>query len=95
MGSDRLTDEQVQQIIAAARGGLDHVCRFDDDEAKSFHALADALANGGLDNLRELLEFGATLRQVRKTGWAAVTALIIGAVFTALGLGIREWVKRG
>jgi len=92
-----LSEVQVAQIVEAAGRGQHHDrhCRFDEVEAKSIHSLADALANGGMENFREVLEFGSMLRQVRKAGAVAIVVTLIAAFFTLLGLGIREWFRRG
>ena len=98
MGNEQqiVTDEQISRIVAAVSrsGDHPHQCRFDDAEAKSIHALADSLANGGMDNFREVLEFGALLRQARKARTAAIVVSLVAAFFTILGLGIREWFRR-
>jgi hypothetical protein len=94
----RLTDEQVAQIVAAVRTGevqKAHACRFDDIEARRVHSLSDSLSGDGMENFRAVLEFGAMLRSIRKWGVAAIMAAVIAALVAWLWAGFVAAVKKG
>ena len=85
MGTERLTDEQLGQIVGALENAPPHRCRFDNEEAKRIHAFSDLLDRDGMDNFRSVIEFGAGLKQARKAGIVALA----GAV--ALGIAGLIW----
>jgi len=86
MGTERLTEEQVEQIAEAVRG---HHCRFDNVEAKDFHALAGVLANGGLENIRYLVTMGASMRTFSKAATVAAAGILVAGIANILWEGIR------
>jgi len=92
MGAERLTDEQIGQIVAAVKAGeamKAHACRFDEAEAKRVHSLAEALGGEGMENFRAVLEFGGKLRMLSKFGWIAFITVVVGAFLSALWLGFK------
>jgi hypothetical protein len=91
----RLTDEQVAQIVAAVVAAGKHKCRFNDIEARRVHSLSESLDGEGMDNFRAVLEFGAMLRNIRKWGAAAIVAAIITALGLWLWRGFLEAIKKG
>jgi hypothetical protein len=92
MGTERLTEEQVEQIAEAVRA---HQCRFDDMEAKDFHALAGILANGGLDNIRYLVTMGASMRTFSKAATVAAAGILVAGVAKILWEGIKMLIHGG
>jgi hypothetical protein len=90
--SDRLTDQQVAQIVDAVRNAA-HVCRFSEPEAHRVHLLADALDKDGMDNLRAVIEFGGKLRMISKFGWIAFITTVVGGVVWALWQGIVSAIR--
>lgn len=68
-------------------------CRFNPQEAKSIHGLADLMNNGGLDNFRALLDFGRTLSQIKKWSLAAVVSVVIGGLLYAIWQGIMAAIS--
>jgi hypothetical protein len=103
MAGELFTEEQLRQITDAIllnngqhlHGHPPHPCRFDDAEAKAMHGLADALENGGLENFRMVLEFGSTLRQIRKWGTAAIVTTVIAGLLAALWSGFKASIMSG
>jgi len=94
MGAERLTDEQVAQIVAAVKTGERHACRFDELEAKRVHSLAEALGGEGMENFRAVLEFGGKLRMLSKFGWIAFITVVVGAFLSALWLGFKASLQK-
>jgi hypothetical protein len=92
---DRLSDEQVAQIVAAVKTGERHHCRFDESEARRVHSLSESLEGQGMENFRAVLEFGALLRSIRKWGAAAIVAAIVAALAAWLWAGFVAAVRRG
>jgi hypothetical protein len=90
--SDRLTDEQVAQIVEAFRGA-GHSCRFEEVEARRVHLLADALDKDGMDNLRAVIDFGGKLRMISKFGWIAFITTVVGGIVWALWQGIVSAIR--
>ena len=84
----RLTDEQLTKL--AVQIAAQHPCRFSDTEAKSMYRFADAMGNGGWDKFASVLDFGATLIQVRKAGVIAAVTVFIGAILATLWLGLKS-----
>jgi hypothetical protein len=90
----RLTTEQVRQITEAVKqAAVCADCRFDDAEAKAMHNLADALANGGLDNLRACIAFGGFIRAGQRAGWIAFCVGCVGAFLGVVWLGILAKIR--
>jgi hypothetical protein len=90
-----LTDEQVGQIVAAVQSANLHKCRFDDIEARRVHSLSESLEGQGMENFREVLEFGAMLRNIRKWGVAAIVAAVIAALAAWIWAGFVAAVRKG
>jgi len=96
MGTERLTEEQVGQIVAAIKAATPpHKCRFDDIEARRVHSLSESLEGDGMENFRAVLEFGALLRNIRKWGVAAIVAAVIAALGAWLWAGFVAAIKKG
>jgi hypothetical protein len=91
----RLTDEQVAQIVAAVVAAGKHKCRFDEIEARRVHSLSESLEGDGMENFRAVLEFGAMLRNIRKWGVAAIVAAVIAALGAWLWAGFVAAVRKG
>jgi hypothetical protein len=86
MGTERLTDEQVGQIVGAiASAAPEKHCRFDNEEARRIHAFSELLDREGMDNFRAVIKFGSDLARARQAGIIAVA----GAV--ALGIAGLIW----
>jgi len=91
---ERLTDEQLGQIVGAIQAAnKQHICRFDECEAKVIHMLADMMDRQGQENLRQLLDFGATLRRLKSAGQVAFIIAIIGGLLSVIWLGVLAKVR--
>ena len=95
MGTERLTEEQVGQIVTAFLTATPHKCRFDEIEARRVHSLSESLQGEGMENFRAVLEFGAMLRNIRKWGVAAIVAAVIAALGTWIWTGFMAAIKKG
>jgi hypothetical protein len=84
----KLSDDQLsslaRQIVAAG-----HACRFDDAEAKSLHRFAQSIENGGWAKWTAILDFGATLIQMKKAGTIALVGIVVTAAIGAMWAGFR------
>jgi hypothetical protein len=95
MGNERLSDEQIKQLVAAFQSANLHKCRFDDIEARRVHSLSESLEGQGMENFRAVLEFGAMLRNIRKWGVAAIVAAVIAALGAWCWTGFVSAIKKG
>lgn len=93
-GEVRLTDEQITQL-AQQIAGRQHACRFSEREAAGLHYFAGTMTNGGREKWDAILDFGATLIQVKKAGAIALVTCIIGGLLGVLWMGIKQKLSGG
>ena len=90
-----MSDEVLGQIVGAIQAARPkHDCRFDDADAKRMHALSDTLAGEGMENFRAVLEFGGKLRMLSKFGWITFVTVVVGALISALWMGIKAQLQK-
>ena len=87
-----ISDEQLERIAGRLKS---HTCQFDDIEAKRIHRFADMMTDDGLDNVREVIAFGAWIKASKKTGNAVLIACLVSAVIGAMWLGVVKIIKNG
>ena len=92
-----LSDEQLSILaVRIAEANTQHACRFSEDEARSMHRFAQTMSNGGWDKFSAILDFGETLRQVKKAGVVAVVGVfVVAAVLTTVLIGARACAEAG
>jgi len=102
--NERLSDAALGQIVGAIEAmetrrskeadGHHHICRFDSEESKRAHVFFQLFDEKAQDSFRTLIKVGARMQALETIGWGAFVVTIIGALLTALGLGIKEWLKK-
>jgi hypothetical protein len=70
-------------------------CRFSPEEAKNIHSLADILENGGLENIRYLVQLGESMRTFRKAACIAAAGILVAGVARLIWEGFKMALGMG
>ena len=95
-GEVRLTEDQIAQLAQQITAQQKHVaCRFSEMEAAGLHYFAGTMTNGGREKWDAILDFGATLIQIKKAGAVTLVTCIVAGLVGALWMGVKQKLLGG